>query len=59
MDKAGRPTKYNKELLKKAKKLAKKGLSNVEISIQLGISKCTFYQFMIDYPEFAYALNKG
>ena len=59
MAKVGRKRKYDDSFPARVLKLAKKGLSNREISEQLGISIITFYQYRNEYPEFADALKRN
>jgi hypothetical protein len=58
MAKVGRKTKYNDSFPERAQELAEKGLSDREISKQLGISKMAFYQYRNEFPEFDDALKK-
>jgi|SRR5690554_94502 len=53
-------SKYNaKTFPKLAKGLARKGYTDSQIAIKLGISKATFYSYTKLYPEFAQALAEG
>ena len=51
--------KYSKELLKKTCDLIKKGLSNKDAVICMGISESTFYQWQTEKPEFSESLKKA
>ncbi|MDD2496476.1 MAG: helix-turn-helix domain containing protein [Tissierellia bacterium] len=51
--------KYSEELLNKICDLIKKGLSNKDAAICMGISESTFYQWQIEKPEFSESLKKA
>lgn len=51
--------KYSEELLNKICDLIKKGLSNKDAVICMGISESTFYQWQIEKPEFSESLKKA
>lgn len=57
----GRSTKFSDEMVEKAKYLARDGLTDEEMSKELGIGVRTFYQWQKKYPHFKQALkeNKG
>ena len=59
MAKVGRKSKYKESFPEKAQELAKKGLSDREISKKLGICKTCFYDYQKEFPEFMDALKKG
>lgn len=59
MAKVGCKKKYNETFPAKVLKLAEKGLSDREISKQLGIATSTFYEYKKEHPEFSDALKKG
>lgn len=55
----GRKTKYSKEMCKKAEKLARKGLIDVQIAEKLSIGERTFYEWKEKYPQFSQSLIQG
>ena len=59
MAKVGRKMKYDDSFPERVQELAEKGLSDREISKQLGISTTVFYEYKNEIPEFADALKKG
>ena len=59
MAKVGRKKKYKESFPQQALELAEKGLTDKEISKQLGISTTVFYEYKNEIPEFAEALKKG
>jgi hypothetical protein len=56
--KVGRPSKYDTIDLEKVSVLGGLGLTAEEISLVLGISKKTFYNYR-DKPEFLHAIKEG
>lgn len=53
-------SKYDKKTFPKlAKGLARKGYTDSQIAIKLGVSKATFYSYAKLFPEFAQALAEG
>lgn len=59
MAKVGRKKKYDESFPQQALELAEKGLTDKEISKQLGISTTVFYEYKNEFPEFADALKRG
>ena len=59
MAKVGRKKKYDESFPQQALELAEKGLTDKEISKQLGISTTVFYEYKNEIPEFADALKRG
>ena len=57
--KRGRPRLYNESYAKRAQELLSQGCTHKETWNALKISKATFYQWQIDYPEFSDAIEKG
>ena len=57
--KLGRPSKYNESYAKRAEELASKGCTHREIYETLEISESTFYQWKLNFLEFAEAIQKG
>jgi hypothetical protein len=55
----GRPTKFKKHMLEKAKELAAKGKTNREIAEIFEITEQTFYDWLRNNYEFSYALKEG
>ncbi len=55
----GRKTKYSKEILPKVKKLAKKGLTDTQITESLGIARSNFYEWQKKYQDFQDTLEVG
>lgn len=51
--------KYDDTFPLRAEDLARKGLIDKQIAKGLGIGVTTFYQYQLDYPEFAKALKQG
>jgi transposase len=56
---AGRPTKYKPEIAETLPDQFKDGQSVIEVCVQLGISKDTFYAWVKEYPEFSDSYKKG
>jgi transposase len=54
-----RPTKYSKKLAKKLPELFTEGKSVVEVCVELGIWKDTFYRWAKEHPEFSDAYQRG
>lgn len=59
MAKVGRKKKYDESFPQQALELAEKGLTDKEISKQLGISTTVFYEYKNKIPEFSDALKRG
>ena len=59
MAKVGRKKKYDESFPQQALELAEKGLTDKEISKQLGISTAVFYDYKNKFPEFSDALKRG
>lgn len=57
--KGGRPTKFDKRLVKQARELALLGLTDVEMAKVLDVAKTTFNVWKIQHPEFARAITEG
>ena len=57
--KVGRPTKYSAEILEQAEKLAKLGLTDVEMADVFGVTERTFNTWKSAHPEFLQSLKKG
>lgn len=55
----GRPTKFDRKLLKQAHDLALLGLTDVEMAKVFDVAKSTFNLWKQVHPEFAAALNSG
>ena len=56
---AGRPTKYDPALCDKVIELGKQGLSVQQMSLELGFSVRSMYQWRNEYPEFLHALEEA
>ena len=52
-------TKYEEDFPARVEEYASKGLTNHDISKNLGISQETFYQYVNNYPEFSESLKRG
>jgi len=59
MAKVGRKKKYDESFPQQALELAEKGLTDREISKQLGIATSTFYEYQKKHSEFSDALKRG
>ena len=59
MAKVGSKKKYDESFPAKALELAEKGLTDKEISKQLGIATSTFYEYKKEHSEFSDALKRG
>lgn len=57
--KVGRPTKYSTEILGQAEKLAKLGLTDVEMADVFGVTERTFNTWKSAHPEFFQSLKNG
>ena len=57
--KVGRPTKFTTEILAQAEKLAKLGLTDVEMADVFGVTERTFNTWKSAHPEFLQSLKKG
>lgn len=57
--KVGRPTKFTPEILEQAEKLAKLGLTDVEMADVFGVTERTFNTWKSAHPEFLQSLKKG
>lgn len=57
--KTGRKTKYSKARLAEGKRLAEKGLTDLEIAKIWGVSIATITNWKKKYPEFLASLKKG
>jgi len=55
----GRPTDYNPEWVKTLPEMFSEGQSVLEVSVNLGISRNTFYEYCKLYPEFNDAATRG
>lgn len=55
-DKGGRPTKYTRDMPKRAAVCAARGFTHEEISQVLGICRDTFWEWRLKYPAFEKAL---
>jgi hypothetical protein len=59
MAKVGSKKKYDESFPQRALELAEKGLTDKEISKQLGIATSTFYEYKKEHSEFSDALKRG
>ena len=57
--KMGRPTKFTPEILAQAEKLAKLGLTDVEMADVFGVTEQTFNNWKKSQPDFFESLKKG
>lgn len=57
--KVGRPTKFTPEILAQAEKLAKLGLTDVEMADVFGVTERTFNTWKSAHPEFLQSLKNG
>lgn len=57
--KVGRPTKFTPEILAQAEKLAKLGLTDVEMADVFGVTERTFNTWKSAHPEFLQSLKRG
>lgn len=57
--KVGRPTKFTPEILGQAEKLAKLGLTDVEMADVFGVTERTFNTWKSAHPEFLQSLKNG
>jgi hypothetical protein len=55
--KQGRPTKFNEAMADKAFKLARRGMTDLEIADILDVNESTIYEWKIKHPDFSKALN--
>lgn len=55
--KAGRPSKYNEEIVQKLCSYIEAGLSEVDASLLVGINPDTFYRWKREKPEFSEAIK--
>lgn len=55
----GRPTKYRPRMAKTTRRLASKGLTNVEIAKVLGVAESTFQEWLRKHSELAEALREA
>ena len=55
----GRPTDYNPEWVKTLPEMFSEGQSVLEVSVNLGISRASYYNFEKEYPEFLDASTRG
>jgi len=55
----GRPTKYSKAMAERLPDMFKSGEDVIEVCVELGISKDTFYRWVKEHPEFSDAYEKG
>jgi len=53
------PIEITPELCEKAKSLGAKGLNQKEIAHVLNMGESTFYEKLLEYPEFAESINEG
>lgn len=53
----GRPIKYDPSMCDVVLKLAESGASKVEMVVELGIARSTFYKWQEDFPEFGEAVK--
>lgn len=58
-NKPGRPTKYRPEMCQQVIDYMKEGKSLTQVSVLLGISKETLYQWKDTYPDFSDAIKVG
>ena len=54
-----RPSKYEPEFVEQARKLAKLGLTDVEIASFFSITERTLYRWRLEHEDFAQALAEG
>ena len=54
---AGRPTKYNEEVLRQAKILYRKGFTDAEVAETLGVDESTITEWKQVHPEFSASLK--
>lgn len=57
--KRGRPTSYNPAWIEKLPGMFSKGQSVLEVSIALGVSRDSMYEYAKMYPDFSDALTRG
>lgn len=57
--KGGRPTKFDRKMLKQARELALLGLTDVEMAKVFDVAKSTFNTWKLQHPEFAQAITEG
>jgi hypothetical protein len=55
----GRPSVYSKAMLPKILALMKSGASKVEVAVELGISRDTFYRWEKEHVEFSDTIKEG
>ena len=55
----GRPTDYNPEWVETLPDMFSEGQSVLEVSVKLGISRNTYYEYEKKYPEFNDASTRG
>ena len=55
----GRPTDYNPEWVKTLPEMFSEGQSVLEVAVNLGISRASYYNFEKEYPEFLDASTRG
>jgi len=55
----GRPTDYNPEWVEKLPEMFSEGQSVLEVAVNLGITKTTYYAYEKQYPEFLDASIRG
>lgn len=51
--------KYDPSIIEHVPPLYLGGKTDAQVAVRIGISKCTFYQWMKDYPAFADAVKYG
>jgi hypothetical protein len=56
-EKQGRPTKFNEAMAEKAFKLARRGMTDLEIAEILDVNESTIYEWKNKHPDFSKALN--
>lgn len=55
----GKPSKYTSEICETIETIMSEGLSKMELSLALNISRDTLYRWIEKYPEFKHAVAKG
>lgn len=55
----GRPSKYDESIAERLPDMFKDGQSVLEVSVQLGVSRDTLYEWAKVHPEFSDALTRG